>query len=412
MLRQVNWQKLLAVTSRDLYPYLCSVLEPFMEGRQAPPQWEELRTARRLTALDNLRLRRELVRVTGALTEVGIAVLALKGIVLAYAAYGDASLRPMTDLDLLVPQEERDKAIHVLGKLGFDNPKGFPTPIRAHYWRTTPGQECAPALQSSGSRVLVEVHTQLECGEPIFPAPTREFWTRSTTTEIGGLSVRTLCPEDNLFHVCLHLARADRFEKGLLALLDIKVLLDSNLGWNWEGIAARSLRQGCATWMYLSLEAARELAGATVPSSFFRALPEPRDLPRLRSLVKEQILAARPGAFAFPLIMRLLAEPSWRRRAQLLYIRAKLVSPEEVTQLTNSGNFTKLVQVFCRQLLATMRSRISRGFRAWQRGQLRVGFIRRSASLIRHSDTLFALVEQETAIASHVAAGKVSDLET
>jgi hypothetical protein len=411
MLRHVNWQKLLAVTSRDLYPYLCSVLEPFMEGWQTPPQWEELRTARRLTAVDNLRLRRELVRITGALTEVEIPVLALKGIVLAYAAYGDPSLRPMTDLDLLVPQGESEKAIQVLRKLGFDHPKGFPIPVRDHHWRMTPEQDGAPLLQSSESRVLVEVHTQLECGAPIFPAPTGEFWSRSITTKIGGLSVQTLCPEDSLFHICLHQARAHRFEKGLLALLDIRVLLDSSQGWNWEGIAARSLRQGCATWMYLSLEAAREFTGATVPSSFFSALPEPGDLSRLRCLMKEQILAARPGGFAFPLIMRLLAEPSWRRRAQLLYIRTRLVPPEEATQQTNSGDFPKLVQVFCRQLIATMRTRIAKGFRAWKRGQLRVGVIRRSASLMRNSDTLFALAEQETATAKHAAAGRVSDLE-
>ena len=130
LLDQVNWQKLLAATSRDLYPYLCFSLEPCMEGREIPPEWEALRTARRLTAVDNLRLRHELTRITAALTEAGIPALALKGIVLAYTAYKDPSLRPMMDLDLLVPPRERENAIGVLRKLEFGHPQGLPIFIR------------------------------------------------------------------------------------------------------------------------------------------------------------------------------------------------------------------------------------------------------------------------------------------
>jgi Uncharacterised nucleotidyltransferase len=403
VLGHVNWRRLLAVTSSDLYPYLCSRLEPFMEGRDAPPEWQELLTSRRLTAVDNLRLRRELTRVIGALTEAGIPALALKGIVLAHAAYDDPSLRPMTDLDLLVPHGERGNAVNVLRKLGFDYPQGLPILLREHNSRLDPKQEHAPPLQSSESRVLVEVHTELECSEPIFRVPAGEFWSRSTLAAIGGLRIRTLCPEDNLFHICLHQARAHRFEKGLLPLLDIRVLLDSYRAWNWEGIAARSLREGCATWMYLSLEAARDFTGATVPSSFFQGLPEPKDLLRLRSLVKEQILTARAGGLAPPLLPMLLAEHSWRRRAQLVYIRTRLVGRQELTQQGKSLGFLELVQVFCRRLVATIRARIPKYFRAWRTGRLRVGAIWKSARLFRHSNTLFELVEQEGACTQNEA---------
>jgi Uncharacterised nucleotidyltransferase len=324
LLDQVNWQKLLAATSRDLYPYVCFSLEPCMEGREVSPEWKALRTARRLTAVDNLRLRHELTRITAALTEAGIPAVALKGIVLAYAAYKDPSLRPMMDLDLLVPPGEREHAIGVLRKLEFGYPQGLPIPIRDHVWRLAPGHEFAPYLQSSKSRVKVEIHTKLECSEPLFRAPVQEFWSRSTTAALGGLCARTLCPEDNLFHICVHQARTHRFEKGLLPLLDIKVLLESNEHWDWEGMAARSLRQGCATWMYLGLDAARRFTGAAVSPTFFCALPEPEDLPNLRSLAEEQILSARSGRMAAPLFTILLAEPSWHRRTQMVFARTKL----------------------------------------------------------------------------------------
>jgi hypothetical protein len=395
LLDQVNWPKLLAATSRDLYPYLCFSLESCMEGREVSPEWEALRTARRMTAVDNLRLRHELTRITAALTEAGIPALALKGIVLAYAAYKDPSLRPMMDLDLLVPPGEREHAISVLRKLEFGHPQGFPIPIRDHVWRLAPEQEFAPPLQSSKSRVKVEIHTKLACSEPLFRTPVQEFWSRSTTAALGGLCARTLCPEDNLFHICLHQARTHLFEKGLLPLLDIKILLESNEHWDWEGIAARSLRQGCATWMYLGLDAARRFTGAAVSPAFFCALPEPEDLPNLRFLVEEQILSARSGGMVTPLFTKLLAESSWHRRAQMIFARTKLVSEEELWPQENSPGFLPLAQVFCRQLLLTMRVKIPRYFRAWRSGGLRVGNILKSARLYRHSNTLFALVEQQ-----------------
>jgi hypothetical protein len=395
LLDRVNWQKLLATTSRDLYPYLCFSLEPCMEGREVPPEWEALRTARRLTAVDNLRLRHELTRITAALTEAGIPALALKGIVLAYAAYKDPSLRPMMDLDLLVPPGEREHAIGVLRKLEFGHPYGLPIFVRDHMWRFDPRQEFAPPLQSSKSRVQVEIHTMLECSEPLFPEPVQEFWSRSTTAALGGFCARTLCPEDNLFHICLHQARAHRFEKGLLPLLDIKVLLESKEHWDWEGIAARSLQRGCATWMYLGLDAARRFTGAAVSPAFFGALPEPEDLPNLWLLAEEQILSARSGGMAAPLIPKLLAESSWHRRAQMVLARTKLVRKEELGPQENSAGFLPLARVYCRRLLVTMKCRILKYFRAWRSGGLRVGTILKSARLLRHSNTLFALVEQQ-----------------
>jgi len=409
LLDQVNWHKLLAVTSRDLYPYLCFSLEPYMEGREAPPQWEVLRTARRLTAVDNLRFRHELANVTEALTHAGIPALALKGIVLAYAAYKDPSLRPMMDLDLLVPPGERENAIGVLQKLEFGYSQGLPIFVRDHMWRFAPEQEFAPPLQSGKSRVQVELHTQLECSEPHFRVPVQEFWFRSTTVALGGLNLRTLCPEDHLFHVCLHQARAHRFEKGLLPLLDIKLLLDSNAHWDWQGIAARALQQRCATWMYLALDAARRFAEAAVPQAFFRALPEPEDLPNLRFLVEEQILCARSGGMVTPLIPMLLAEPSWRRRAQMVYARTRLVRKEELGLQANSPSYLSLAQVFCRRLLVTMRVRIPKYLRAWRSGGLRVGTIFKSARLFRHSNTLFTLVEQQGKPLGHrTLAGQVA----
>jgi len=161
--------------------------------------------------------------------------------------------------------------------------------------------------------------------------------------------------------------------------------------------------------MYLALDAARRFAEAAVPQAFFRALPEPEDLPNLRFLVEEQILCARSGGMVTPLIPMLLAEPSWQRRAQMVYARARLVRKEELGPQANSPSYLSLAQVFCRRLLVTMRVRIPKYLRAWRSGGLRVGTIFKSARLFRHSNTLFTLVEQQGKPLGHrTLAGQVA----
>jgi len=393
----VNWPSFLAITSQDLYPYLAFRLEQYMEEVETRPELELLFRARRHTAVHNLGMCYELRKVIEALHECDVTALVLKGIILAYTSYPDPSLRPMSDLDLLVPPEKKEKVLLVLRKLGFEYPESVFATHRDHLSRLIREQEYAPPLRLHDSTILLEVHSQLECCEPFLPMPVQEFWSRSITVDLNGLRVQTLCPEDFLFHLCLHQSRSHRFEKGLLPLIDLRLLLDSRNDWSWPGIAARSLRYGCATWMYLTLKTACELAGAQVPDSFFQALPLPRDLLRLQCLVEEQIWSARSQRLTLPLVPTLLAEPSWQGRARMLFARMRLVRREEVGSELILGGLLQRARLLHRRLLATFRTRIPQYFRAWRNGQLKPDAIRRAAQLFRNANTLFRLVvEQET----------------
>jgi hypothetical protein len=402
LLRQVNWLNFLNSTSEDLYPYLAFALEPYVSILQRPPEWERLFTARRLTAVHNLLLRHELGRILNALQESGIPALALKGVVLAHTVYSDPSLRPMSDIDLLVSPDKREDALRVVRTLGYDYPESMLAINRDHILRLAPNQEFARGLQLRGSRVFLEVHSQLECSEPSFPMPVQEFWSRSILVDLRGITARTLCPEDFLFHLCLHLSRSHRFEKGLLPLVDLKLLLDSRSDWNWGSIGERSLRCGCATWMYLTLEVARDLVGATVPDSFFQALSQPHDLSKLRTLTEEQIWSARGGQPVIPpFLPTLLAEFSWRRRARILLNRMRLVGRGELVSEPTIANHARRARLRVRRLLATLKIKIPRYVLAWKSGHLRLRTIWRNAMLLRKSNKLFLLIEEETTCADH-----------
>jgi Uncharacterised nucleotidyltransferase len=396
LLRQVNWANFLNTTSEDLYPYLAFGLEPYLSFLEASPELERLFKARRITAVHNLLLRHELGKTLEALQGNGIPALALKGIVLAYTAYPDLSLRPMSDLDLLVPPGKREEAVLMLRTLGYEYPEDVLTMHANPNRRLSQVKEFAPSLRLRASTVLVEVHCQLECSEPMFPMPLEEFWSRSILLDLKGLTVRTLCPEDFLFHLSLHQSCWHRFNKGLLPLVDLKLLLDSRRDWNWAGIAERSLRCGCATWMYLTLEVARDFVGAPVPDSFFQALPRPRNLPLLRSVAEEQIWSAQCGQSATPgFLPSLLAEGSWRSRARMFVTYILLLRQQEIGSEPGTASLIRRTRLSLRLLTAALRKKIPRYFYAWKSGRLNLRTIRRNAALLRSSNALFELIDQE-----------------
>jgi hypothetical protein len=393
---QVDWTTFLNIASEDLYPYIAYNLEPYLNLLEAPPEWGRLLKTRRFTAAQNLLLRHELGKILGVLQEHGIRALALKGIVLAHSAYPDLSLRPMADLDLLVPQGKREEAVRLLHSIDYKYPEGSLVANRDFNPHCLADQEVAPPLRFRASTALVEIHTQLECSKPFFPMPIEDFWSRSLVVDLNGLRVGTLCPEDFLFHVCLHLSRWHRFEKGLLPLVDLRVLLESRQDWNWESIAERSLRYGCATWMYLTLNAARDLLGAAVPDNFFHALPQPHDLKRLGHLIDEQIWSAIARQHVPPFVPYFLAESSWRRRLRIILNRTRLVEKTEGDSQLTFAKLLRFTRLSLRSLLATFRSKIPMYVIAWKTGKMKLSVLRRQAALWRASDALFQLIEEET----------------
>jgi hypothetical protein len=60
-----------------------------------------------------------LAEILAAFESAGIMVVVLKGIAVAVLAYADPTLRPLTDLDLLIDSAEMDRAAALLIKLGF-----------------------------------------------------------------------------------------------------------------------------------------------------------------------------------------------------------------------------------------------------------------------------------------------------
>ncbi|HEY3382786.1 MAG TPA: nucleotidyltransferase family protein [Vicinamibacterales bacterium] len=155
-------------------------------------------TARhRLTNEVRFRVLGQILRI---LESARIPVVVLKGPSLAALVYGDVGLRPMRDLDLLVPRRDADRAQSVLQQHDFaivEECRGA-VPLDHHL---TP-----LSTESEGVHVVVEIHRQvfgdinratLELEETA-----HEEW---LTFDAHGMRARALGPAQMLWHLCHHL---------------------------------------------------------------------------------------------------------------------------------------------------------------------------------------------------------------
>lgn len=182
-------------------------------ARDAMPSWVRDRTdenaARNLERLARLeQLYRDLA---GALAEVGIEFLALKGL----AHCPDFGSRPedrtQCDIDLYVPREGLERARDAVLALGYesmDELEDFPTGhlpplIRKSGWQWR-GDYFDPEIP-----VGIELHYQFwnEGVERLAVPDAAQFWNRRAMRRIAGRAMLALCPRDALAYAALHLLK-------------------------------------------------------------------------------------------------------------------------------------------------------------------------------------------------------------
>jgi hypothetical protein len=392
---QIEWVRLFKITPPDLYAFVGHKLAQLgLEGQCPAFLWEQTVNHRRLIAAQWLRYRHELRRLIESFSRHNVDVLVLKGAVIAFAAYPDHSLRPMSDIDLLVHPESLDKALQLTDAAGFTcperyklaHPGRFESPARSR----CPGQsEISLPLQKSGTLTLIEVHTQLEMASPWFPVDTSRLWESAEKTQVDGLWVRSLEKHEFLFHLVLHLARSHLFDQGLRPLLDVHLWVELHKHrMDWEWFAFETLNRGYGDWVHLTLKVVRDLFKTSIPTSFFDRISPPPEFERLQQLAHEQIWAERrldrrvPGFLALA-----LSQPSAKTAFLLILNRVwpsrrgvnfEAVPPVE--PLKDGG----LVVGF-RRSVTDWRERLPRYFRAWREGILSWSNIQRAMRLTRGS---------------------------
>jgi hypothetical protein len=178
-----------------------------------------------------------LAAIEARFAEADLPLVLLKGAAVAEWAYADPALRPMSDLDLWVRENDLEPASALLASLGF---------VRR------PGREIA----LSRANVRVELHG----------TPFRGVWTdRTATPDVEGAwqraepagpgrHARRLTAEDAVLQVVVHTVVNVFSQWPLRALLDLAAG-SRRRTIDWEAVAARAeaARLRTATWLVLDL---------------------------------------------------------------------------------------------------------------------------------------------------------------
>jgi len=184
----------------------------------------------------------------------------LKGFALAGFLYKDPTVRPVTDIDILVKQEDLHKIHKILAKHGYK--KTF-AGLSDKYYRE---YHCHYMYVKNG--ILIEVHWALSFDKPnkiVIP----ELWERTDDFKIHGLTLKNLSKEDTLLALLLHQRRFDK-PLYLKTLLDISILLKkfkNQIDWNY--VIKLAIKNKLKSLFFLILFIVNKLFSTPVPKEIF-----------------------------------------------------------------------------------------------------------------------------------------------
>ena len=185
--RPLDWTYLLALANRHGVAPLLRHAAQRRPGRRAPEAvMAELQRSHFLTAARAMMLIEEQRKVLALLAEHEIPVIPYKGVFLAEQLYGDASLRPTGDIDLIVHPDDVMRAKEILVEAqGYEPDFDFHSPQQeALYLNRAHEYE----LVHPESSCRVELHWDVSGPEQGFCVDWPDVWARAASVESGGVS--------------------------------------------------------------------------------------------------------------------------------------------------------------------------------------------------------------------------------
>jgi hypothetical protein len=190
-------------------------LGPFLYGTGASKKEIYRNSYAAILAMNEL-LKQKEHEVLKSLHDNGIEVISLKGTKQIEELYGDLGLRPTTDIDLLIRNTDKEKAICILSDIG------FALDISEN---ETSNNLKSQLTFTSNNRVMVDLHWDLlesERYKGIIKADTKDIW-----KIIGEQKPGLMKPEDQLIFLVFHLS-VPHFYSRLYWLIDIALLMNKH----------------------------------------------------------------------------------------------------------------------------------------------------------------------------------------
>jgi hypothetical protein len=226
-----------------------------------------LREAYRNVATINTSLFLDAAKIIKSLAGNQLPVIALKGLAVAKNIYGDIALRPMSDIDLLVKEEDLVRAGRILLTLGYKQ--------YCPAWESTLKIKTFKHLQpfTNKNGAIIELHWNIVDPDSPIKVDLDGLWARACLIKVDDVEVHALSLEDLFLHLSIHACSHLQTGFGLIPLCDLAGLMKTSAdGIDWQIVIERAAHWGGHKCVYLMLLLVRELLGAAPPDEIMSAI--------------------------------------------------------------------------------------------------------------------------------------------
>ncbi|MFP5389111.1 MAG: nucleotidyltransferase family protein [Thermoleophilia bacterium] len=193
------------------------------------------------------------------LADAGIETLLTKGASLALLSYGDVGVRPMDDVDVLVPLDRTTEAIEALSAAGWKPDHANPAAwTRVHHSLGFAGPDAGE----------VDLHW-FSLWQPASDEP---LWAASAPLELAGVATRAPCPADQLLLACVHGTPWSPLPPFRWIADAVTVIRSAGEQLDWTRLVAEAERRRVTVAGAAALDYLNEEFGVAVPQGVLAAL--------------------------------------------------------------------------------------------------------------------------------------------
>jgi len=271
LLTGLNKASLASWRNHRLTPWLFREVARHGWGRHLDSTlWGELRADYALALRAAMQQENEALGVIQSLMAAGVEIILIKGADLRHRLYGDPAVRPMADIDLLIPLWQLNTAEIALARLGYalspncHNPRpGFRERFRKELHFYPP----------SGLSLVVDVHWRIANVDDFYGFPYEGIRSRVISQKFHGITVKVPSPEHTLILLLLH--ALDECH-GAMQIIDL-TSASSLLPIDWSFFLEEVARFRCQAPIFLALEElARVTKSRAAPPAVFQQLADYR----------------------------------------------------------------------------------------------------------------------------------------
>lgn len=320
LLNKAAWHRLICLLSYHLRTADLSVFVPQVV-------LQKLQSLNFVNLARNMLLQDGLSELLSAFNREGIPVIVLKGAALLGSVYQDISLRPMSDLDILVKLQHLHRAEAIALSQGY-----------VHFWERSTRDDAKiigrhlPNLMHIEKRIMLEIHHHIVDLKDPYHFDLSGFWARAWPIKMLGASALTLAPEDLLIHLGINFLLDRRYgsNAALGQLCDISEVILHYSELDWDLVEKVAEEHGIASGLHFVLYACEQLLHTRVPASILPRLRPPDFKPSLaHAFFLRRVLDTRSW-LAHDLVAPQLTYS--RRRVLWAIIKRFFSVPEEIPQ--------------------------------------------------------------------------------